>query len=89
MAILSPLCGISEPLHVNDYLFANPRVARAFVDYMATQGIILTIQQHTQSDIWLADESQAGRVRAELARFLENPADPRYLAAQLAVRTDQ
>ena len=42
--------------------FANPRVAQAFVDYMATQGIILTIQQHTQSDVWLADESQAGRV---------------------------
>ena len=61
--------------------FANPRVAQAFVDYMATQGVILTIQQHNQSDVWLADESQAERVRAELARFLENPADPRYLAA--------
>ncbi|MEO3991608.1 rhomboid family intramembrane serine protease GlpG [Pseudocitrobacter cyperus] len=61
--------------------FTNPRVAQAFVDYMATQGIILTIQQHTQSDVWLADESQAERVHAELARFLENPADPRYLAA--------
>lgn len=59
--------------------FANPRVAQAFVDYMATQGVILTIQQHNQSDVWLADESQAERVRAELARFLENPADPRYL----------
>ncbi len=54
--------------------FANPRVAQAFVDYMATQGVILTIQQHNQSDVWLADESQAERVRAELARFLENPA---------------
>lgn len=53
--------------------FANPRVAQAFVDYMATQGVILTIQQHNQSDVWLADESQAERVRAELARFLENP----------------
>ena len=52
--------------------FANPRVAQAFVDYMATQGVILTIQQHNQSDVWLADESQAERVRAELARFLEN-----------------
>jgi GlpG protein len=61
--------------------FTNPRVAQAFVDYMATQGIILTIQQHNQSDIWLADESQAGRVHKELARFQENPADPRYLAA--------
>lgn len=49
--------------------FANPRVAQAFVDYMATQGVILTIQQHNQSDVWLADESQAERVRAELARF--------------------
>ena len=45
--------------------FANPRVAQAFVDYMATQGVILTIQQHNQSDVWLADESQAERVRAE------------------------
>ncbi len=61
--------------------FANPRVAQAFVDYMATQGVILTIQQHNQSDVWLADESRPERVRAELARFLENPADPRYLAA--------
>ncbi len=54
-------------------------MAQAFVDYMATQGVILTIQQHNQSDVWLADESQAQRVRAELARFLENPADPRFL----------
>ncbi|KNC90169.1 rhomboid family intramembrane serine protease GlpG [Trabulsiella odontotermitis] len=61
--------------------FTNPRVAQAFVDYMATQGIILTIQQHTQTDVWLADESQADRVQRELAQFLENPADPRYLAA--------
>jgi len=61
--------------------FSNPRIAQAFVDYMATQGVVLTIQQHTQWDIWLADESQAARVQAELARFMENPADPRYLAA--------
>ena len=61
--------------------FTNPRVAQAFVDYMATQGVILTIQQHTQTDVWLADESQASRVNAELARFLKNPGDARYLAA--------
>jgi GlpG protein len=48
---------------------------------MATQGVILTIQQHHQTDVWLADESQAARVNEELARFLENPGDPRYLAA--------
>ena len=61
--------------------FANPRVAQAFVDYMATQGVILTIQQHTQSDIWLADDSQLSRVHRELEQFLANPGDPRYLAA--------
>ena len=61
--------------------FTNPRVAQAFVDYMATQGIILTIQQHTRSDVWLSDEAQEACVRDELERFLENPADPRYLAA--------
>ena len=43
--------------------------------------MIVTIQQHTQTDVWLADASQAGRVNDELARFLENPGDPRYLAA--------
>lgn len=64
-------------------------MAQAFVDYMATQGIILTIQQHTQSDIWLADEAQAGRVRAELARFLENPAESALPGRQLAVRAHQ
>lgn len=61
--------------------FANPRVAQAFVDYMATQGVTLTVQQHTQSDVWLADDSQASRVHRELALFLANPGDPRYLAA--------
>ncbi len=69
--------------------FANPRVAQAFVDYMATQGIILTIQQHTQSDVWLADESQAGRVRAELARFSKTRRTCALSGGELAVRTDQ
>ena len=64
--------------------FANPRVAQAFVDYMATQGIILTIQQHTQSDIWLADESQAGRVQAELARLAADKTLTRAELTQLA-----
>jgi GlpG protein len=29
--------------------FTNPRVAQAFVDYMQTQGVILTIQHHSQA----------------------------------------
>ena len=57
--------------------FANPRIAQAFVDYMATQGVVLTIQQHTQTDVWLADESRAQYVQDELKRFLVNRADQR------------
>ena len=61
--------------------FTNPRVAQAFVDYMATQGVILTIQHSVHFDIWLADDSREAVVRDELQRFLSNPGDGRYLAA--------
>lgn len=80
--ILSPFVwNRSDLLMLMITSFTNPRVAQAFVDYMATQGVILTIQQHTRSDVWLSDEAQEARVRSELERFLANPADPRYLAA--------
>ncbi|WP_024554009.1 rhomboid family intramembrane serine protease GlpG [Franconibacter helveticus 513] len=61
--------------------FANPRMAQAFVDYMATQGVTLTVKPQQEYEVWLTDESQAERVQAELARFQQNPYDPRYLAA--------
>lgn len=61
--------------------FTNPRVAQAFVDYMQTQGVILTIQHHETADVWLADERQADRVRAELQAFMNDPGHPRYHAA--------
>ena len=68
--------------------FTNPRIAQAFVDYMQTQGVILTIQHHSQCDIWLADESQAERVKAELARFLEKPHRSALSRRKLAIRRD-
>ena len=68
--------------------FANPRVAQAFVDYMATQGIILTIQQHTQSDVWLADESQPGASGLSW-RVFSKTRRTRAICGELAVRTDQ
>ncbi|AFJ45345.1 rhomboid family intramembrane serine protease GlpG [Shimwellia blattae] len=62
--------------------FDNPRMAQAFVDYMATQGITLTIRHAgPRCDIWLADTSAQERTREELARFMANPHDPRYMAA--------
>ncbi|BDH44249.1 rhomboid protease GlpG [Salmonella enterica subsp. enterica serovar Choleraesuis] len=60
---------------------ANPRMAQAFVDYMATQGVVLTLQHHQTTDIWLADESQLPLVERELEAFLANPNDSRYLSA--------
>lgn len=61
--------------------FDNPRMAQAFVDYMATQGITLTLSHSGQSEVWLADHSQEEWVNAELERFLQDPNHPRYLAA--------
>ncbi len=60
--------------------FANLAWRRHFVDYAcSTRGVILTIQQHNQSDVsgWQMNR-EAERVRVELARFIRNPGDPRY-----------
>lgn len=72
-------CGEKPVLMITS--FENPRMAQAFVDYMATQGVVLTLQHHTQTDVWLADAGQEARVRDALAHFLANPQDPRYMAA--------
>ncbi|VEB63161.1 Rhomboid protease glpG [Providencia rustigianii] len=64
--------------------FANPRMAQAFVDYMASQHIHLQIQpssEQQQFEVWLADDQQVELVRKELEIFLQNPNDPRYLEA--------
>jgi len=60
----------------------NPRLALAFVDYMATLGIVLQVRKQDQEvQILLADESKLPEVEKQLALFLENPTHERYLAA--------
>lgn len=62
--------------------FSNPRMAQAFVDYMATRHINIEMRyQNQQVELWLADESAETMVRQELEQFINNPSDPRYLAA--------
>lgn len=62
--------------------FSNPRMAQAFVDYMATLHIDIEVRhQNNQVELWLADESSEQMVRHELQQFIDNPSDPRYLAA--------
>ncbi|WP_159567025.1 rhomboid family intramembrane serine protease GlpG [Budvicia diplopodorum] len=62
--------------------FSNPRMAQAFVDYMATLHIDIEVRhQNNQVELWLADELSEQTVRRELQQFIDNPNDPRYLAA--------
>lgn len=59
--------------------FSNPRMAQAFVDYMATRGVRLHIEpQQQQYLLWLDDEQQLTLAESELSRFLQDPNHPRY-----------
>lgn len=63
-------------------VLSNPRMAHAFVDYMATLNVTIEIHyQQQQIELWLVDESSEQLAHQELDRFLHNPNDPRYLAA--------
>jgi len=61
---------------------SNPRLAQAFVDYMATQGIELSVHNTGEAaEIWLADDSHLDQVQHELQQFLVDPLNRRYQAA--------
>ncbi|WP_208950277.1 rhomboid family intramembrane serine protease GlpG [Rahnella sp. ChDrAdgB13] len=60
----------------------NPRLAQAFVDYMATQGFMLTIKHESQEvQLWLEDESRLEEAEKQVALFVRDPLHPRYQAA--------
>lgn len=60
----------------------NPRLAQAFVDYMATRGVRLETELHGQEvALLLADEAQLPQVQRELEQFMKEPMHPRYQAA--------
>ena len=61
---------------------SNPRLALAFVDYMATQGIRLELRNSGEAaEIWLADDGHLEQVQHELQQFLVDPLNRRYQAA--------
>lgn len=61
---------------------SNPRLAQAFVDYMATQGIELSVHNTGEAaEIWLADDGHLEQVQHELQQFLADPLNRRYQAA--------
>lgn len=61
--------------------FSNPRMAQAFVDYMATRGIRLRVEHENHYTVWLDDDSKVNLVENELNQFIREPGHPRYQAA--------
>jgi len=61
--------------------FTHLRLAQAFVDYMATRGVTLRIEQEGDYTLWLDDESKFSMVENELNQFIRDPNHPRYQAA--------
>ncbi|MBU9842461.1 rhomboid family intramembrane serine protease GlpG [Rahnella aceris] len=60
----------------------NPRLAQAFVDYMATQGFTLTMKHESQEvQLWLEDESRLEEAEKQVALFVRDPLHPRYQEA--------
>lgn len=61
--------------------FNNPRLAQAFIDYMATQGVTLRLEHQQNYTLLLDDESKTAQVEKALAIFIRDPFHPRYQAA--------
>lgn len=64
----------------------NPRLAQSFLDYMSTQGVMLTLRilpdsDPQQAELWLDDESALPKVQEALTPFLHDPLHTRYQAA--------
>ncbi|MGF1685219.1 rhomboid family intramembrane serine protease GlpG [Photobacterium japonica] len=65
----------------------NPRQAQAFIDYMASRGIALSLAPEPEGmfAIWLQDGQHLVEAEAELNHFLANPSDKKYQAASWTV----
>ncbi|MCG9598625.1 rhomboid family intramembrane serine protease GlpG [Vibrio sp. Isolate25] len=62
---------------------SNPRMAQAFIDYMASRRIDVKMMPEGsgQFALWLSDSQHQVEVEAELQHFLDNPSDSKYQAA--------
>ncbi|PSU49770.1 rhomboid family intramembrane serine protease GlpG [Photobacterium frigidiphilum] len=63
--------------------FHNPRQAQAFIDYMASRGITLSLASEPEGvfAIWLVDIQHQVEAESELNTFLSNPNESKYQAA--------
>lgn len=62
---------------------SNPRMAQAFIDYMASRRIDVQMMPEGsgQFALWLTDPQYQVEAEAELQHFLDNPSDTKYQAA--------
>lgn len=63
--------------------FDNPRLAQAFSDYLRTRRLDHRMEHGDGNvvELWVDNDAQLDAVRAELARFREDPLHARYLGA--------
>jgi GlpG protein len=61
----------------------NPRLAQAFIDYMASRDIEVRMMSEGggQFSLWLTHDENQVEAEAELQQFLHNPTDKKYFAA--------
>lgn len=61
----------------------NPRLAQAFIDYLATRQIEITMTQDENNHfvLWLKDPTHQVEVNHEFSQFIANPNDEKYAAA--------
>ncbi len=61
----------------------NPRMAQAFIDYMASRQIEIKMMTEGsgQFALWLMNDEHQLEVESEINQFLENPNDKKYQAA--------
>ncbi|WP_217514286.1 rhomboid family intramembrane serine protease GlpG [Vibrio metschnikovii] len=70
---------------------AHPRMAQAFIDYMASRHIEIQMQPEEggQVSLWLIDEQHQIETDSELQHFLRHPQDSKYQAASWQVANTQ
>lgn len=62
--------------------FDNLRMARAFSDYLRKRGLPHRLEHSGAAlELWVDDDQHLDAARRELARFREDPGNPRYFAA--------
>lgn len=61
----------------------NPRMAQAFIDYMASRRIEIQMMPEGSGQfvLWLLDDQYQVETEAELTQFLQNPNNKKYQAA--------